>query len=37
MEEKAINFRKEVWLIPPKLPKNIEKKIIKINKFNLKQ
>lgn len=30
IEEKAINFRKDVWLIPPKLPKTIENITIKI-------
>jgi hypothetical protein len=37
MEEKAINFRKEVWFKPPTLPKKIDKKIIKINNLKFKQ
>lgn len=33
IEEKAINFRRDVWFKPPKAPIKIEKKIIKEKKY----
>jgi hypothetical protein len=36
MEEKAINFRREVWFNPPIAPIIVFKIIIKIKKFLLK-
>lgn len=35
IEENANNFRREVWLIPPILPNNIEEIIMKIIKSTL--
>jgi hypothetical protein len=37
IEEKAINFRRDVWFNPPKEPIKIEKIIVKLNKNKFKQ